>query len=176
MHYLDDLFAFALSNLQERQTSKDGASSPCIFRISSEALPLMLPYLTKQILYASPADFKHLLQYKSIKFGDFVDAGFGEKASQLLMGCCVVVLNKDNKTLSEAQADPSTIAIGCWRGRSNISEMVTALDCQELLERMSMGVEEETNLCLPETNTSAAEADEIVEAVEDEVKEDTKQP
>nr|XP_016481095.1 PREDICTED: tRNA (cytosine(34)-C(5))-methyltransferase-like isoform X2 [Nicotiana tabacum] len=160
----------------ERQTSKDGASSPCIFRISSEALPLMLPYLTKQILYASPADFKHLLQYKSIKFGDFVDAGFGEKASQLLMGCCVVVLNKDNKTLSEAQADPSTIAIGCWRGRSNISVMVTALDCQELLERMSMGVEEETNLCLPETNTSAAEADEIVEAVEDEVKEDTKQP
>ncbi|OIT32694.1 PREDICTED: tRNA (cytosine(34)-C(5))-methyltransferase-like isoform X1 [Nicotiana attenuata] len=160
----------------ERQTSKDGASSPCIFRISSEALPLMLPYLTNQILYASPADFKHLLQYKSIKFGDFVDAGFGEKASQLLMGCCVVVLNKDNKTLSEAQADPSTIAIGCWRGRSNIAVMVTALDCQELLERMSMGVEVETNTSLPETKPLTVEADEIVEAEEAEVKEDTKQP
>ncbi|XP_060186199.1 uncharacterized protein LOC132615602 [Lycium barbarum] len=160
----------------ERQTSKDGASAPCIFRISSEGLPLMLPHITKQILYASPADFKHLLQYKSIKFGDFVDAEFGEKASQLLMGCCVVVLNKENKTLSEAQADPSTIAIGCWRGRANISVMVTALDCQELLERMSMGVEGETNPSLPEIEPSSTKADEIVEAVEDEVKENTEQP
>ncbi|MCD7471915.1 hypothetical protein HAX54_012711 [Datura stramonium] len=160
----------------ERQTSKDGASAPCIFRISSEGLPLMLPHITKQILYASPVDFKHLLQYKSIKLGDFVDAEFGEKASQLLLGCCVVVLNKENKTLSEAQADPSTIAIGCWRGRSNISVMVTALDCQELLERMSMGVEEETKSSSPEIKPSTNKADEIVEAVEDELKEDTEQP
>ncbi|KAK4366980.1 hypothetical protein RND71_014860 [Anisodus tanguticus] len=160
----------------ERQTSKDGASAPCIFRISSEGLPLMLPHITKQILYASTADFKHLLQYKSIKFGDLVDAEFGEKASQLLMGCCVVVLSKENKTLSEAQADPSTIAIGCWRGRSNISVMVTALDCQELLERMSMGVEEEKDSSLPEIEPSTTKADEIVEAVDDEVKEDTKEP
>ncbi|XP_055829080.1 uncharacterized protein LOC129898434 [Solanum dulcamara] len=160
----------------ERQTSKDGASAPCIFRISSEGLPLMLPHIRKQILYASPADFKHLLQYKSIKLGDFVDAEFGEKASQLLTGCCVVVLNKENKTLSEAQADPSTIAIGCWRGRSNISVMVTALDCQELLERMSMGVEEDTKVSSPEIKPSTTKADEIVEAVEEEVKENTEQP
>ncbi|KAL3355377.1 hypothetical protein AABB24_019446 [Solanum stoloniferum] len=160
----------------ERQTSKDGASAPCIFRISSEGLPLMLPHITKQILYASSADFKHLLQYKSIKLGDFVDAEFGEKASQLLMGCCVVVLNKENKTLSEAQADPSTITIGCWRGRANISVMVTALDCQELLERMSMGVEEETKASSPEIMPSTNKADEMVETVEDEVKENTEQP
>ncbi|PHT64937.1 hypothetical protein T459_29362 [Capsicum annuum] len=160
----------------ERQTSKDGASAPCIFRISSEGLPLMLPHITKQILYAFPADFKHLLQYKSIKFGDFVDAEFGEKASQLLMGCCVVVLNKENKTLSEAQADPSTIAIGCWRGRANISVMVTALDCQELLERMSMSVAEETKASSPEIKPSTNKADEIVELVDDEVKENIEQP
>ncbi|CAN4126729.1 unnamed protein product [Withania somnifera] len=151
----------------ERQTSKDGASAPCIFRISSEGLPLVLPHITKQILYASPADFKHLLQYKSIKFGDFVDAEFGEKASQLLLGCCVVVLKKENKTLSEAQADPSTIAIGCWRGRANISVMVTALDCQELLERLSMALEEETKASSPEIKPSTNNTDEIVEAVED---------
>ncbi|KAF3675984.1 putative tRNA (cytosine(34)-C(5))-methyltransferase-like isoform X2 [Capsicum annuum] len=160
----------------ERQTSKDGASAPCIFRISSEGLPLMLPHITKQILYAFPADFKHLLQYKSIKFGDFVDAEFGEKASQLLMGCCVMVLNKENKTLSEAQADPSTIAIGCWRGRANISVMVTALDCQELLERMSMSVEEETKASSPEIKPSTNKADEIVELVDDEAKENIEQP
>ncbi|KAK4356264.1 hypothetical protein RND71_025235 [Anisodus tanguticus] len=151
----------------ERQTSKDGASAPCIFRLSSEGLSLMLPHITKQILYASTADVKHLLQYKSIKFGDFVDAKFGEKASQLLM---------ENKTLSEAQADPSTIAIRCWRGRSNISVMVTSLDYKELLERMSMGVEEEKDSSLPETEPSTTKEDEIVEVVEDEVKDDTEQP
>lgn len=38
--------------------------------------------------------------------------------------------------LDPPQVDASTIAIGCWRGRTNVSVMVTALDCQELLERL----------------------------------------
>lgn len=79
---------------QERQTSREGSLAPCSFRVSSEGLPLILPYITKQILYASLVDFKHLLQYKSIKYADFVDAEFGNKASELMPGCCVVVLRK----------------------------------------------------------------------------------
>ncbi|KAK5843400.1 hypothetical protein PVK06_005856 [Gossypium arboreum] len=78
----------------ERQSSREGSSAPCSFRISSEGLPVILPYITKQILYASPADFKHLLQYKSIKFADFVDADFGQKAADLMLGCCVIVLRE----------------------------------------------------------------------------------
>jgi multisite-specific tRNA:(cytosine-C5)-methyltransferase len=57
-------------------------------------LPIILPHITKQILSASPIDFKHLLQYKNIKFADFVDAKFGEKAANLMPGCCVVVLGE----------------------------------------------------------------------------------
>ena len=34
------------------------------------------------------------------------------------------------------RVDESTIAIGCWRGRARLSVMVTATDCQELLERL----------------------------------------
>lgn len=90
--YLPEMFAFF--NEQERQSSREGSSAPCAFRISSEGLPVILPYITKQILHASPVDFKHLLQYKSIKFADFVDAEFGEKATNLMMGCCVIVLRK----------------------------------------------------------------------------------
>ncbi|GAB4848722.1 hypothetical protein Ancab_003449 [Ancistrocladus abbreviatus] len=78
----------------EWQTSSERNSSPCSFRISYEGLPLLLPYITKQILHASPVDFKHLLLYKSVKFAHFVDAQVGEKASQLMMGCCVVVLRE----------------------------------------------------------------------------------
>ncbi|GER26875.1 ribosomal RNA small subunit methyltransferase F [Striga asiatica] len=117
----------------ERQTSKEGATAPCLFRISSEGLPLILPHITKQILYATPLDFKHLLQYKTVKFTDFVNPQVGEKASQLTLGCCVVFLSRDS---SGENAAP--IAIGCWRGRTNIAVMVTAVDCQELLERVSV--------------------------------------
>lgn len=83
---------------QERQSSKEG--SPCTFRLSSEGLPLLLPYITKQILYASAIDFQHLLQYRTIKFPDFVDAKFGEEASALLPGCCVVVLREGKSNCS----------------------------------------------------------------------------
>lgn len=136
----------------ERQTSREGTSAPCLFRISSEGLPLILPYITKQILNASLADFKHLLQYKTIKFGDFVDAEFGEKASKLLLGCCVIILK--TVTGSQVLPDPvgedsltNTIAIGCWKGRASLSVMVTEIDCQELLERLliRMGVEKSTS-------------------------------
>lgn len=80
--------------LQERQTAREGTSGSCAFRISSEGLPLILPYITKQIVQASPVDFKLLLQSKDVKFADFADAEFGEKAANLLPGCCVVILGK----------------------------------------------------------------------------------
>ncbi|XP_042485041.1 RNA cytosine-C(5)-methyltransferase NSUN2-like isoform X2 [Macadamia integrifolia] len=120
----------------ERQTSREGTSTECAFRISSEALPLLLPYITKQILCASLVDFKHLLQYKSIRFADFVDAEFGEKASKLKLGCCIFVLRKGVGPSDPIQVDASTIAIGCWKGNSNISVLVTAIDCKELLQRL----------------------------------------
>ncbi|KAG5155290.1 hypothetical protein JHK82_013259 [Glycine max] len=121
----------------ERQTAREGSSAPCAFRISSEGLPLILPYITKQILHASPSDFKHLLQNKEVKFEDFTDAEFGEKAANLLPGCCVVIMCIGKTVAAESlQVDESTIAIGCWKGRARLSVMVTAMDCQELLERL----------------------------------------
>ncbi|KAG5058289.1 hypothetical protein JHK86_013285 [Glycine max] len=121
----------------ERQTAREGSSAPCAFRISSEGLPLILPYITKQILHASPSDFKHLLQNKEVKFEDFTDAEFGEKAANLLPGCCVVIMCIGKTVVAESlQVDESTIAIGCWKGRARLSVMVTAMDCQELLERL----------------------------------------
>lgn len=50
--------------------------------------------MTKQILYSSFTDFKNLIKYKSIKFQDFTEAEFRKKASELMLGCCVVVLRK----------------------------------------------------------------------------------
>ncbi|XP_044484350.1 RNA cytosine-C(5)-methyltransferase NSUN2-like isoform X2 [Mangifera indica] len=143
----------------ERQTSREGTAAPCSFRISSEGLPVILPYITKQILCASATDFKHLLQYKTIKFPDFVDAEFGENASKLMMGCCVIVLRKgSNASTVPVQVNESTIAIGCWKGRGSLSVMVTAVDCQELLERLLVRIETQKDNSMPENNVEAAEA------------------
>ncbi|XP_031491987.1 uncharacterized protein LOC116258757 isoform X1 [Nymphaea colorata] len=121
----------------ERQTSKDSSTS-CAFRISSEGLPLLLPYMTKQRIHASLKDFVHLLKYRTIKFADFCDAEFGEKASELSAGCCVVVLHKGEGPVPDViVVDGSTIAIGCWKGRTNLSIMVSQVECQELLDRLS---------------------------------------
>ncbi|KAF9678893.1 hypothetical protein SADUNF_Sadunf07G0083500 [Salix dunnii] len=148
---------FPLILRPERQTSREGAATPCSFRISSEGLPVILPHITNQILYASPVDFKHLLQYKTIKFADFVDAEFGVKASKLMMGCCVIVM-RDSQTMSDPiKVDESTIAIGCWKGRSNLSVMVTAIDCQEMLERLSFRMEAEKGSSVQENKFNVDE-------------------
>ncbi|KAJ9170386.1 hypothetical protein P3X46_018498 [Hevea brasiliensis] len=153
----------------EQQTSRVGTTAPCAFRISSEGLPVILSHITKQILYASTVDFKHLLQYKAVKFKDFVDAEFGEKASKLMLGCSVVVL-RDTKTLAEPiQVDASTIAIGCWKGRASLSVMVTAIDCQELLERLSARMEIEKDSSVQKHNVEANEVQDMngIEKVEE---------
>ncbi|KAF2292978.1 hypothetical protein GH714_034525 [Hevea brasiliensis] len=155
--------------MYERQTSREGTTAPCAFRISSEGLPVILPHITKQILYASTVDFKHLLQYKAVKFKDFVDAEFGEKASKLMLGCSVVVI-RDTKTLAEPiQVDASTIAIGCWKGRASLSVMVTAIDCQELLERLSARMEIEKDSSVQKHNVEATEVQDMngIEKVEE---------
>lgn len=129
----------------ERQKSREGRSVECAFRITSEGLPLILPHITKQILSASPIDFKHLLQYKNIKFAEFVDAKFGEKATNLMPGCCVVVLGEGNRTAAEAlHVDESSIAIACWKGGASLTVMVTSIECQELLERLLMRLDRVT--------------------------------
>ncbi|RZB50187.1 LanC-like protein GCL1 [Glycine soja] len=129
--------------VKERQTSCEGRSAPCAFRITSEGLPLILPHISKQILSSSAIDFKHLLQYRAVKFADFVDAKFGERAANLMPGCCVVVLGRRGAAWP-LQVDESTIAIGCWKGRASLTVMVGALECQELLERLIMRLEKVT--------------------------------
>nr|KYP75779.1 tRNA (cytosine-5-)-methyltransferase NSUN2 [Cajanus cajan] len=156
----------------ERQSSCEGRSAPCAFRITSEGLPLILPHISKQILSASVIDFKHLLQYRAVKFADFVDAEFGERATNLMPGCCVVVLGEGNRAATgPPQVDESTIAIGCWKGRGSLTVMVGALECQELLERLLMRLDTvtEKDSSMHEDKPSDDKGDEANGKNEDEV-------
>ncbi|CAL5013087.1 unnamed protein product [Urochloa decumbens] len=119
----------------ERHRSKDGCS--CAYRLSYEGLSLLLPYISKRILYASPVDFHRLLQYRTINFAHFVDSRFGEEAASLMPGCCVVVLVEGHKNADSILKDPTTIAIVCWRGKGTMNVMVSQPDRKDLLERMA---------------------------------------
>ncbi|XP_010437125.1 PREDICTED: tRNA (cytosine(34)-C(5))-methyltransferase-like [Camelina sativa] len=122
----------------EKQSSKECEANCCSFRITSEGLPVILPYMTKQILYATMADFKNLLQHKSIKFLDFIHPQIGEKAEELALGSCVMVLVDDTQLGSEpVKVNSSTIAIGCWKGKASLTVMVTTLACHQLIQRLS---------------------------------------
>uniref|UniRef100_A0ACD5Y7R7 Uncharacterized protein n=1 Tax=Avena sativa TaxID=4498 RepID=A0ACD5Y7R7_AVESA len=116
----------------ERHRSKDGCS--CAYRLSYEGLSLLFPYMRNRILYASPVDFQQLLQYRTINFANFADARFGEEASSLMPGCCVVVLCEGHQNVDSVAMDPSTIAIVCWRGKSTMDVLVSPPDRKELLE------------------------------------------
>ena len=64
----------------------------------------------------------------------------------------------DSKTMSgPIKVDESTIAIGCWKGRSNLSVMVTAIDCQEMLERLSFRMEAEKGSSVQENKFNVDE-------------------
>ncbi|KAG0524781.1 hypothetical protein BDA96_07G241000 [Sorghum bicolor] len=121
----------------ERHRSK--VACPCAYRLSYEGLSLLLPYIRKRILYASPIDFHRLLQYRSINFAHFLDTRFGEQAASLMLGCCVVVLLEGHKHVDSISKDPSTIAIVCWRGKGTMNVMVSPSDRKDLLERMVYG-------------------------------------
>ncbi|XP_047075452.1 RNA cytosine-C(5)-methyltransferase NSUN2-like isoform X1 [Lolium rigidum] len=116
----------------ERHRSKDGCS--CAYRLSYEGLSLLFPYMRKRILCASPVDFQQLLQCRTINFAHFTDARFGEEASSLMPGCCVVVLREGHQDADSVAMDPSTIAIVCWRGKSTMNVLVSPPDRKELLE------------------------------------------
>ncbi|ESQ53256.1 hypothetical protein EUTSA_v10024482mg [Eutrema salsugineum] len=123
----------------EKQSARECEANSCSFRITSEGLPVILPYMTKQILHATMVDFKNLLLHKSIKFSDFVIPQFGHKAAELALGYCVVVLDDGTQKLGSepVKVNSSTIAIGCWKGKASLTVMVTTIDCHQLNQRLS---------------------------------------
>eukprot|EP00250_Pteridium_aquilinum_P019790 c24573_g1_i1 orf=108-2924(+) len=123
----------------ERQGGKESFSQ-CAFRIASEGLPLLLPHLTRQIIHASKQDFKLLLSLKTTPFTAFSDSGFSTSVQALLPGCCVVILDDG---VNDAQDGSSSVtAIGCWRGRTNMSLLIPKEEAAQLLNRL-FDVEEE---------------------------------
>lgn len=81
------------------------------------------------------------------------------------MYLCVYIYVDDQMDTESHQFDESTIAIGCWRGKNSVSVMVTAVDCQELLERLLKDDAENENPSAEETKLSSVSSGEPNEEV-----------
>lgn len=58
------------------------------------------------------------------------------------------------------------MAIGCWKGKASLSVLVTAIDCQELLERLLACKEVGGDSSLQETETTL---DNVMDKVMDKI-------
>ncbi|KAG0558873.1 hypothetical protein KC19_10G060800 [Ceratodon purpureus] len=122
----------------ERLQSKE-ADTTCDFRISSEGLPLLLPHMTKQIVRASMKDFRLLLANKVISFSTFKGSDFAVALKELNHArCCVVALTTEGPDASTNPGAMST-AVACWKGRSNISVLITKAEADQMYQRLSFG-------------------------------------
>ncbi|KAL2635588.1 hypothetical protein R1flu_007067 [Riccia fluitans] len=123
----------------ERQTAKETIEH-CAFRIASEGLPVLLPHMTKQIVHITKADFKLMLTANAVPFHAFSEADFAKSLRSLLLGCFVVVLPERNAK-GEIDLTRST-AVGAWRGRHNVSLLITKAESAQMLQRLSLADEE----------------------------------
>ncbi|KAL3683712.1 hypothetical protein R1sor_001734 [Riccia sorocarpa] len=123
----------------ERQTAKETVEH-CAFRLASEGLPVLLPHMTKQIVHVSRADFKVLLGGNAVPFHAFREADFINSLETLLPGCFVVVL-PERTADGEVDLTRST-AVGCWRGRHNVSLLISKAEAAQMLQRLCLADEE----------------------------------
>eukprot|EP00897_Mesotaenium_endlicherianum_P001484 jgi/Mesen1/1363/ME000013S00855 len=122
---------------QERQSMKEGMA-PCAFRIAAEGLPILLPHITRQIVECGPRDFKLVLARRSLHFEAFHDLALVKALQDSLMGCLVLALRRPDEDLSK----PPKTAVGLWRGKANVSLLVTKVESNQMLERLDLGPDE----------------------------------
>lgn len=79
----------------ERQNNKTG----CDFRMAQEGLPLLLPFVGRQIFHPTPLELRGMLHYRGLRIGDAADGRLtlsdGRTVKELedvRGGCCVAVL------------------------------------------------------------------------------------
>lgn len=118
----------------ERQQMKEPTS--CIFRIASEGLPVLLPHMTKQIVTATREDFRLLLAEKIVQFSAFSDPTFADVLRELKHGCCVVTLPTEGPDAA-INGGSMGIAVACWKGRNNVSILITKAEANQMHQRLS---------------------------------------
>ncbi|KAG0566732.1 hypothetical protein KC19_7G083400 [Ceratodon purpureus] len=118
----------------ERQQTKE--ASTCIFRISSEGLPVLLPHMTKQIIVANRKDFRLILAEKVVQFSAFNDSTFAAALRELSHGCCVITLPTEGPDAPINSGAVGT-AVACWKGRSNVGILITKAEANQMHQRIS---------------------------------------
>lgn len=125
----------------ERQQSSAAGTSACPFRIVSEGLPTLLPHMTKQIVNCkSTKDFRSLLSGKALPFHAIEDSSFATGLQDLQIGCCVIAFSqeesKEDASFAPEIGSRFAAAVGSWRGRHNVSLLLSKAEAGQMIERL----------------------------------------
>lgn len=77
--------------------------------------------------------------------------------------CFFSLIAGDQPSSETIVVDASTIAIGCWKGKSSLSVMVSQIDCQEMLERLSVRLGSGKGSLVQATNHGSGDANGVDE-------------
>eukprot|EP00798_Chlamydomonas_sp_ICE-L_P013850 gene13850-19773_t len=146
----------------ERQDLKDSVDN-CYYRVSQEGLPFILPYITKQRLELSSADFLNLLKERflmlpgaplSDKQGPRNTVLANESTLKVLetvkAGCFIAEMvpadaaalgfSHGTHETDGALAANAPLAISAWKGRASISHMVEKAECIQMIDKIESAV------------------------------------
>uniref|UniRef100_A0A7S4C5M2 SAM-dependent MTase RsmB/NOP-type domain-containing protein n=1 Tax=Chrysotila carterae TaxID=13221 RepID=A0A7S4C5M2_CHRCT len=99
------------------------------FRIAQEGVPCLLPYMTKQLLFASATEVRHLLTHRVVPASGFESERLRQAIRDVSAGSCVVVLDPKGlgaDAIASGAAPP--LALAAFRKSSLDVELLVKKD------------------------------------------------
>jgi 16S rRNA C967 or C1407 C5-methylase (RsmB/RsmF family) len=103
------------------------------YRICQEGLHVVLPYITKQIVYANEEDFISVIEKPQTHTSTFKDPDFIQQVQSQQLGCVIVILKRDNASASVLSSS-RPVAVSAWRTPVMLNCMVTKIERQSILQ------------------------------------------
>ena len=138
----------------ERQSQKlaTGGQRSCSYRLSQEGLPVLLPYLTRQLIRPTVREFRAMLQGRGLRIGKIPDGKIAltdpttlAEVAAASPGCVVMQLREDDARrlrlptrMEDAHGDVNhaPLAIACWKGAVTVNALIGGNEGQAMLLRI----------------------------------------
>ena len=145
----------------ERQEHKGPQDAPDVetsdYRLTQDGLHLTLPFVKKQIVRPTLAEFKLILQRRSLQLeadperpdrAVFLDERTKAEVAASANGSVVFIprieTDEDRALLAKGVASaPEEIAIACWKGKNSVNLLVSKVETEHLLEKFEEAKAEE---------------------------------
>lgn len=140
------LKSFERQEIKEVVKGQEGVQL-CDFRLTQDGMPMLFPFVTNRIVRTTIADYKTLLERRTLAFEHIAEAPERAVVScavtkaaliEIPLGCCVLVpRDEDLASIGASQAD---LAIACWRGRTSCNLLVSKVETIHFVDKLKMSL------------------------------------